>query len=102
MLDPAATLATGRAPASSAPANRAVVTAARLSAIPSRTRRGLAPRGRCGRALAEHIADYRRCHGEDWRRRFWTRALRIASVRYRHPQLQREQRPGRQHQVHGG
>jgi len=36
-------------------------------------------------SLAEHIADYQRRHGEDWHRRFWSRALRLASVRYHHP-----------------
>ena len=35
--------------------------------------------------LAEHIAEYQRRHGSDWRERFWARAPRIASVRYRRP-----------------
>jgi hypothetical protein len=35
--------------------------------------------------LAEHIAEYQRRHGSDWRERFWARALRIATVRYSHP-----------------
>ena len=45
----------------------------------------LAQAGYRAESLAEHIADYRRRHGEDWRRRFWRRALRVASLRYRHP-----------------
>jgi len=36
-------------------------------------------------SLAEHIADYQIRHGEDWRQRFWHRAFRLASLRYRHP-----------------
>jgi hypothetical protein len=35
--------------------------------------------------LAEHICEYQRRHGSDWRERFWERALRIASVRYSRP-----------------
>ncbi|HUK13337.1 MAG TPA: hypothetical protein VLW17_08535 [Thermoanaerobaculaceae bacterium] len=34
---------------------------------------------------AEHIGDYPRRHGEDWRQSFWARALALANVRYRHP-----------------
>ena len=45
----------------------------------------LAQAGYRAESLAEHIADYRRRHGEDWRHRFWPRALRLASLRYRHP-----------------
>ena len=45
----------------------------------------LAQAGYRAESLAEHIADYRRRHGEDWRHRFWRRALRVASLRYRHP-----------------
>ena len=33
------------------------------------------------------MADYQRRHGDEWRERFWARALAIASVRYRHPEL---------------
>ena len=43
----------------------------------------LAQAGYPAKSLAEHIADYQRRHGEDWRTRFWSRALRLASVRYR-------------------
>ena len=35
--------------------------------------------------LADHIAEYQRRHSSDWRERFWARALRIATVRYGHP-----------------
>jgi hypothetical protein len=45
----------------------------------------LAQAGYRAESLAEHIGDYRRRHGEDWRHRFWRRALRVASLRYRHP-----------------
>jgi len=45
----------------------------------------LAQAGYQAESLAEHIADYQRRHGEDWHRRFWSRALRLASVRYHHP-----------------
>ena len=45
----------------------------------------LAQAGYRAESLAEHIADYRRRHGEDWRQRLWRRALRLASLRYRHP-----------------
>ena len=45
----------------------------------------LAQAGYPAKSLAEHIADYQRRHDEDWRTRFWSRALRLASVRYRHP-----------------
>ncbi|HTR69353.1 MAG TPA: hypothetical protein VMA77_17025 [Solirubrobacteraceae bacterium] len=47
----------------------------------------LAQAGHRAESLAEHIADYRRRHGEDWRRRLWSRALRLASLRYRHPDI---------------
>ena len=50
-----------------------------------RRRRGPRPSRLPGRTLAEHVADYQRRHGEDWRERFWTRALRIATIRYRRP-----------------
>jgi hypothetical protein len=33
------------------------------------------------------LAHYRRREGGGWRERFWARALRIASVRYRHPHV---------------
>ena len=45
----------------------------------------LAQAGYPAKSLAEHIADYQRRHGEDWRGRFWRRALRLASLRHRHP-----------------
>ena len=45
----------------------------------------LAQAGYQADTLAEHIAEYQRRHGDDWRERFWARALRIATVRYRHP-----------------
>ena len=47
----------------------------------------LAQAGYRADTLAEHIAEYQRRHGEDWRERFWGRALRIASVRYRRPDI---------------
>ena len=46
----------------------------------------LAQAGYRADTLAEHIAEYQRRHGGDWRERFWARALRIASVRYRRPE----------------
>ena len=45
----------------------------------------LAQAGYRADTLAEHIAEYQRRHASDWRERFWCRALRIASVRYRRP-----------------
>ena len=45
----------------------------------------LAQAGYTGADLPAQLADYQRRHGDDWRQRFWARALRIASVRYRHP-----------------
>ena len=45
----------------------------------------LAQAGYTDANLPAQLADYQRRHGEDWRQRFWARALRIASVRYRHP-----------------
>ena len=45
----------------------------------------LAQAGYRAESLAEHIADYKRRRGEDWRERFWSRVLRLASVRYRRP-----------------
>ena len=45
----------------------------------------LAQAGYRADTLAEHIAEYQRRHGEDWRERFWARALRIATVRHSHP-----------------
>jgi len=47
----------------------------------------LAQAGYRAGTLAEHIAEYQRRHGDDWRERFWSRALRIASVRYRRPDI---------------
>ena len=38
-------------------------------------------------SLAQHTGDYRRRHGEDWRQPFWARALALASVRYRRPDI---------------
>jgi hypothetical protein len=45
----------------------------------------LAQTGYRAESLAGHIADYQRRRGEDWRERFWRRALRLASLRYRRP-----------------
>ena len=45
----------------------------------------LAQAGYRAESLAEHIADYKRRRGEGWRERFWSRVLRLASVRYRRP-----------------
>ena len=45
----------------------------------------LAQAGYRAESLAEHIGDYRRHYGEAWRERFWRRALRVARLRYRHP-----------------
>ena len=47
----------------------------------------LAQAGYRAESLAEHIADYPRRHGEDWRQPFWGRALRLASLRHRHPDI---------------
>jgi hypothetical protein len=47
----------------------------------------LAQAGYRAEMLAEEIADCRRRHGEDWRQRFWSRALRVACLRYRHPDI---------------
>jgi hypothetical protein len=45
----------------------------------------LAQAGYRAETLAEQIAGYRRRHGEDWRHRLWSRALRVACLRYRDP-----------------
>ena len=45
----------------------------------------LAQAGHTGANLPGLLADYQRRYGDDWRQRFWPRALRIANVRYRHP-----------------
>lgn len=45
----------------------------------------IAQAGYRAESLAEHIGEYRSRHGEDWRHRFWRRALRVASLRYRDP-----------------
>ena len=45
----------------------------------------LAQAGYRADTLAEHIAEYQRRHGGDWRECFWSRALRIATVRYSRP-----------------
>jgi hypothetical protein len=47
----------------------------------------LAQAGYRAESLAEHIGEYRRRYGEDWRQRFWRRALRLASLRYRDPDV---------------
>ena len=47
----------------------------------------LAQAGYHADTLPEQLADYQRRHRGDRRRRFWARALRIASVRYGHPEL---------------
>ena len=47
----------------------------------------LAQAGYTAAALPEQLADYQQRHGTQWRERFWTRALRTAAVRYRHPDL---------------
>jgi hypothetical protein len=46
----------------------------------------LAQAGYQADTLTEHIAEYQRRHGDDWRERFWARALRIASVRCSRPE----------------
>jgi hypothetical protein len=45
----------------------------------------LAQAGYSAADLPGQLADYQRRHSNDWRQRFWARALRIANVRYRHP-----------------
>jgi hypothetical protein len=45
----------------------------------------LAQAGYRADTLTDHIAEYQRRHGSDWRECFWARALRIASVRYSRP-----------------
>jgi hypothetical protein len=45
----------------------------------------LAQAGYTGANLPAQLANYQRRHSDDWRQRFWARALRIASVRYCHP-----------------
>jgi len=47
----------------------------------------LAQAGYRAESLAAHIADYRHRHGDGWCQPFWERALRLASVRYRHPHI---------------
>jgi hypothetical protein len=47
----------------------------------------LAQAGYRADSLAQHTGDYRRRHGEDWRQPFWARALALASVRYRRPDI---------------
>jgi len=47
----------------------------------------LAQAGYRAESLAAHIADYRHRHGQDWRQPFWSRALALASVRYRRPDI---------------
>ena len=45
----------------------------------------LAQAGYRADTLAEHMAEYQRRHGDDWREFFWARALRIATVRHSRP-----------------
>jgi hypothetical protein len=47
----------------------------------------LAQAGYTAAALPQQLADYQQRHAGDWRQRFWTRALRIAAIRYRHPRI---------------
>ena len=47
----------------------------------------LAQAGYRADSLAQHTGDYRRRHGQDWRQPFWARALALASVRYRRPDI---------------
>ena len=47
----------------------------------------LAQAGYTAAALPQQLADYQHRHAGDWRQRFWTRALRIAAIRYRHPHI---------------
>ena len=44
----------------------------------------LAQAGYSAANLRALLADYQRRHGGGWRERFWARALRIATVRYRY------------------
>jgi len=39
------------------------------------------------------LDDYQRRHGERWRERFWTSALRIADHRHQHPELHGDSNP---------
>lgn len=47
----------------------------------------LAQAGYSAANLRGLLADYQRRHAGGWRERFWARALRIASVRSRHPHV---------------
>ena len=47
----------------------------------------LAQTGYSASHLRALLADYQRREGDGWRERFWARALRIASVRYRYAQV---------------
>ena len=47
----------------------------------------LAQAGYRADSLAQHTGDYRHRHGQDWRQPFWARALALASVRYRRPDI---------------
>ena len=47
----------------------------------------LAQAGHARVNLPAHLADYQRRHGDDWRQPFWSRALSLASVRYRRPDI---------------
>jgi hypothetical protein len=40
------------------------------------------------------LDDYQRRHGERWRERFWTNALRIANHRHQHPELHGDSNAG--------
>jgi len=47
----------------------------------------LAQAGIPGDALGALLAHYHRRYGEDWRQHFWRRQLRIAGLRFNHPEL---------------
>ena len=46
----------------------------------------LAQAGHPANALGALLAHYHRRYGEDWREHFWRRQLRLASVRFNHPE----------------
>ncbi len=46
----------------------------------------LAQAGHTAERLPALIADYKQRHRERWREAFWARTLRIAAIRYRHPE----------------
>jgi len=47
----------------------------------------LAQAGHPADALGASLAHYHRRHGEDWREHFWQRQLRLAGLRFNHPEL---------------